>query len=67
MTDETSTSENYLSTTEVAERYSVAKSTIYSWRKHSDFPKPIKLNGSTARWPVSTLEDWESRQAMATA
>ena len=63
MTDETSTSETYLSTAQVAKRYSVSVSAIYSWRRNSDFPKPIKLNGSTSRWPISALEEWESRQA----
>ena len=66
MTDETSTSEKYLSTAQVAERYGVSQSAILRWRKTAeDFPTPIKLAGSSTRWRLSALEQWEAQQAEA--
>lgn len=42
----------------VAARYQVSRPTIWRWLKEGQFPKPVKLAGST-RWRLSDLEKWE--------
>ena len=49
----------YLTDRTLAARYEVARSTIWRWLKtNPDFPRPVKLAGST-RWRLSDLEKWE--------
>ena len=48
----------YLTDKAVAERYSIARSTVWHWESNGMMPKPVKLNGST-RWRLSDLEEWE--------
>ena len=46
----------FLSVSQVAERYSVACSTIWRWAKDLDgFPKPIQVASGTTRWPLAEL------------
>ena len=42
---------------EVAERLSIAKSTLYLWISQGFFPKPIKL-GRSAVWRNSRVTQW---------
>jgi prophage regulatory protein len=48
----------YLMDKQVAERFSVSRTTIWRWIRTSNFPKPVKLGGST-RWRLADLEAWE--------
>jgi len=52
-------SSQYLTDRSLAARYEVARSTIWRWLStNPDFPRPVKLAGST-RWRLSDLEKWE--------
>lgn len=56
----TTTSETlYLSVDQVAKRFDVSKDSIWRWKRNGDFPKPVKLGGSTTRWRLSDIEEWE--------
>ena len=50
----------YLSVDQVAKRFDVSKDSIWRWKRNGDFPKPIKLGGSTTRWRLSDIERWEA-------
>ncbi|MBB4348733.1 helix-turn-helix transcriptional regulator [Aliirhizobium cellulosilyticum] len=53
----------YLSDKEVAQRYGVKKQTIWRWAKKSEtFPKPIKFQGTTTRWCLAALMEYERRE-----
>jgi prophage regulatory protein len=52
----------YLGDTSLAARFSVSRSTIWRWVRDDQFPKPIKLGGST-RWPEVAVLAWEAEQA----
>lgn len=57
----TTTSETlYLSVDQVAKRFDVSKDSIWRWKRKGDFPKPVKLGGSTTRWRLSDIERWEA-------
>ncbi|MFP7572440.1 helix-turn-helix transcriptional regulator [Marivita sp. S2033] len=49
----------YLSVDQVAKRFDVSKDSIWRWKRNGDFPKPVRLGGSTTRWRLSDIEDWE--------
>jgi prophage regulatory protein len=50
----------YIPDTAVAERYDVARQSIWRWTKTDpSFPKPIKLSPGCARWRLEDLENWE--------
>ena len=58
----TSYSENlYLSVDQVAQRFGVSKDSIWRWKRQDEFPRPVKLGGTTTRWRLSDIEEWESR------
>ena len=62
----TSPSKKMLRISEVTEWLNVSKSTIYSWVREGDFPKPIILgNGdrsAASRWLKEEIDLWlESR------
>lgn len=59
----TATSETlYLSVDQVAKRFEVSKDSIWRWRRNGDFPKPVKLGGSTTRWRLADIEEWEGHR-----
>jgi predicted DNA-binding transcriptional regulator AlpA len=47
-----------MSAATLAERYDVSKATIWRWSRIGEFPKPIKINGST-RWSQDDIESFE--------
>ena len=51
----------YLSDKHLAERYDVARATIWRWAREGKFPLPVKINGAT-RWKISEVEAWETGQ-----
>ncbi|MFX0541786.1 helix-turn-helix transcriptional regulator [Roseovarius sp. S4756] len=51
----------YLSAEQVAMRFGVSKDTIWRWRRDGDFPAAVKLGGTTTRWRLSDIEEWEGR------
>jgi len=50
----------YLSVDQVAARFGVAKDSIWRWKRNGDFPTAVKLGGTTTRWRLSDIEEWES-------
>lgn len=52
-------SQNYVSDKQVADRYGVARGTIWRWVREGHFPRPKKLGPSCTRWPVDTIQRWE--------
>lgn len=55
------TSNLYLSVEQVAKRFSVSKDTIWRWKRNGEFPAPVKLGGTTTRWRLSDIEEYESQ------
>ena len=53
----------YLSVDQVAHRFGVSKDSIWRWKRRGDFPRPVKLGGTTTRWRLSDIEDWEATLA----
>tara|TARA_Y100000815_G_C12902662_1_gene334679 strand:+ start:261 stop:524 length:264 start_codon:yes stop_codon:yes gene_type:complete len=49
----------YLSVDQVALRYNVSKDSIWRWKRKGDFPAPVKLGGTTTRWRLADIEQWE--------
>ena len=49
----------YLFVEQVAKRFGVSKDSIWRWTRNGGFPKPLKLGGSTTRWRLSDIEEWE--------
>lgn len=58
--------ETYLSDHDLAERYGVARPTVWRWhRERPDFPRAIRLTPGCTRWKLSQIENWEHAQAEA--
>lgn len=53
----------YLSVDQVADRFGVSKDSIWRWKRNGDFPAAVKLGGTTTRWRLSDIEDWEGQLA----
>jgi prophage regulatory protein len=53
----------YLSVDQVALRYNVSKDSIWRWKRKGDFPAPAKLGGTTTRWRLADIEQWEGELA----
>lgn len=51
----------YLSAEQVAMRFGVSKDTIWRWKRDGDFPAAVKLGGTTTRWRLNDIEEWEGR------
>lgn len=51
----------YLSVEQVALRFGVSKDSIWRWKRKGDFPAPVKLGGTTTRWRLADIQEWESR------
>lgn len=48
--------------TEVEERTSLPKTTIYNWMKLGRFPAPVRLGGMVVAWLESDIEAWIDAQ-----
>lgn len=46
--------ERYLRDTELADRYSIHRSSVHRWAAQGVIPRPVKIGGST-RWKLSEL------------
>ena len=40
---------------------SVSKSAIWNWIRNDKFPKPLKINGTSA-WRTETIDEWIEEQ-----
>ena len=52
----------YLSERQLAERYSVHRSTLRRWRRDREFPRPVRFSGNCTRWRLADVLDWEHSQ-----
>jgi len=50
----------FLRDTELGERFSVSRTTIWRWVKEASFPKPIKVTSGSTRWKIEDVEQWEN-------
>ena len=57
----TSAENLYLSVDQVAQRFNVSKDTIWRWKRQDEFPRPVKLGGTTTRWRLADIEEWEGQ------
>ena len=53
----------YLSVDQVARRFGVSKDSIWRRKRKGDFPAPVKLGGTTTRWRLADIEEWEVQLA----
>lgn len=60
--------ETYLSDTDIANRYGIARVTVWRWhRERPEFPRAIRLTPGCTRWKLSEIVSWEQAQAEAAA
>ena len=46
----------YVSAAQLAERYTVDKSTIWRWAQRGVIPPPIRLSDQCTRWRLAAIE-----------
>ena len=51
---------------QVQARTGLGCSTIYSWMKKGDFPKPVNLGGGRVGWIESDITNWIESRVTAT-
>lgn len=60
--------DKYLSDTDIAKRYGIARPTVWRWhRERPEFPRAIRLTPGCTRWKLSDIEAWETACAEVTA
>ena len=58
--------DTYLADTTLAERYGIARNTVWRWhRERPDFPRAVSLSPGCTRWKLSEIEAWEAAQTEA--
>ncbi|MCE8556358.1 AlpA family phage regulatory protein [Ruegeria pomeroyi] len=61
-------SDTFLSDLQLAQRYSVHRTTPWRWVKSEPgFPKPVVLSPGCTRWRLSEIEAWEKAATNGTA
>lgn len=45
--------------TDLAERYSVSRATIWRWVREGRFPAPVTISPGTTRWSLEAIEAHE--------
>ncbi|KTG25439.1 hypothetical protein AWR38_01320 [Idiomarina sp. WRN-38] len=60
-------SDQYVSTSQLCERYGRSRDTLLRWQKSKGFPKPVIQggHGAESRWRESDVQAWEERQLAA--
>ena len=51
----------FLTDTQVGNRYSVSRYTIWRWVRIGKFPKPKKLSSGSTRWHISDIEAFDQK------
>jgi len=49
----------YARDTELAERYSISRSTVWRWVKRGTLPEPVRIDGCT-RWVIAEIEAFDA-------
>ncbi len=52
----------YLSDSQVAARYGVARTTIWRWVRLDAYPAPRKIAPGCTRWSLRSIEAWEQER-----
>lgn len=57
----------YLNDRQLAERFGVARASVWRWVKSADiaFPKPVSLSPGCTRWKLSDIEAWEASRTVS--
>ena len=46
----------WISDRTIAERYEIARSTVWAWTREGRIPKPVKLSENITRWDEEAVE-----------
>lgn len=59
--------EQFISTSQLCERYNRSRNTLQRWQSTKGFPKPVIQggHGAESRWRESDIKAWEDRQLQA--
>ena len=55
----------YVKDTDLAERYGIARQSVWRWVRDGRLPAPVKLSPGCSRWRLADVEAWESEKASA--
>ncbi|MEW6647828.1 MAG: AlpA family phage regulatory protein [Pseudomonadota bacterium] len=58
-------SHTYISDRQIAERFSISRSTLWRWVAQGNFPAPFHLSPGCTRWRLSCVEAWEAERNKA--
>lgn len=50
---------------DLAERYGVARNSIWRWARLGQLPPPVQLTPGCSRWNLADVEAWEAKRAQA--
>ena len=50
------TNQKWISDRTIAERYEIARSTVWAWARQGKLPKPVKLSENVTRWNDSEVQ-----------
>lgn len=48
----------FLSDRQIAERFGIARQTIWRWAQAGNFPQPVKLGPCVTRWKAADVDAW---------
>lgn len=57
-------SKNFISISDLCERYEIQRTACYSWRKKVGFPAPITPKHCHPRWRCEDIEQWENHNSV---
>ena len=52
----------YFTDQQLADRFGVARATIWRWVHTNGFPLPVHLSASCTRWRIDDVEAWAARR-----
>ncbi len=59
--------QKYISDAQLAERYSVSRSTIWRWASKRILPKPVQLSPGCTRWRKEEVEQRDAERGASSA
>ena len=57
--------QQYVRDTELAERYSISRSTVWRWTRNGLLPQPIQLSKACTRWRLDEIEARDAERQAA--
>ena len=55
----------FVNDVELANRYGIARQSVWRWVKEGRLPAPVKLSPGCSRWRLAGIEQWESEKVTA--